>query len=103
MRALAREGGVLLHVGFKRRDEHSGVDDCGSRMGPAEFDRWVSEMGGPGWEDVKLDLTRRRRRMRKKEQRRMSLRLMENWVLDFMVLDGPEFCFGEKERQREYI
>ena len=40
--------------------------------------------------------------MRKKVQRRMSLRLMENWVLDFMVLDGPEFSFGE-ERQRERI
>jgi hypothetical protein len=41
--------------------------------------------------------------MRKKVQRRMSLRLMENWVLDFMVLDGLEFSFGEKERQRENI
>jgi hypothetical protein len=39
--------------------------------------------------------------MRKKVQRRMSLRLMENWVLDFMVLDGLEFSFGEKERHRE--
>jgi hypothetical protein len=41
--------------------------------------------------------------MRKKVQRRMSLRLMENWVLDFMVLDGLEFSFGEKERHRERI
>lgn len=70
-------------------------------MGPVEFDRWVSEMGA--WEDEKLDLTRRRRRMRKKEQRRMSLRLMENWVLGFIVLDGLQFCFGEKERQTERI
>jgi hypothetical protein len=28
---------------------------------------------------------------------------MENWVLDFMVLDGLEFCFGVKERQIERI
>jgi hypothetical protein len=54
-----------------------------------------------GWEDEKLDLTRRR--MGKKEQKRISLRLMENWVFDFMVLDGLEFCFGVKERQIERI
>lgn len=38
---------------------------------------------------------------RKKKQRRMSLRLIENGVLDFMmVLDGLEFYFG-RERERE--
>jgi hypothetical protein len=41
--------------------------------------------------------------MRKKVRRRMSLRLMENWVLDFMILDGLEFSFGEKERHRERV
>jgi hypothetical protein len=47
-----------------------------------------------GWEDEKIHLTRRS--MRREEQRRISLRLMENWVLDFMVLDGLEFCVGVK-------
>jgi hypothetical protein len=42
--------------------------------------------------------------MRKKEQRRISLRLMENQVLDFMVLCGLEFCFGGKRKtNRENI
>lgn len=95
MSALAREGGVFVQLGFKRSDEHSGVV-------VVEFDRWVSGMGG--WEDEKLDLIRKRRMMRKTKQMRMSLRLMENWVLDFMVLDGLELCFGKKtERERENI
>lgn len=89
MSALAREGGVFVQLGFKRRDdEHSDV--------VVEFERWVSGMGG--WEDGKLDLIRKRRMMRKTKQRRMSLRLMENWVLDFMVL---ELCLGGKQRERE--
>ena len=41
--------------------------------------------------------------MRKKKQRRIILRLMENWVLDFMVLNGLEFCLGVKERQIKRI
>jgi hypothetical protein len=42
--------------------------------------------------------------MRKKVQRRISLRLLENWVLDFMVLDGLEFSFwGKRKTQRENI
>jgi hypothetical protein len=77
MSALAREGGVFVQLGVKRGGEHSGVV-------VVEFDRWVSGMGD--WEDEKLDLIRKMRRRRKKEQRRMSLRLMENWVLGFMVL-----------------
>ena len=65
-----------------------------------EFERWVSEIGC--WEDEKLDLVTKMRSKRKKKQRRMSLRLIENGVLDFMmVLDGLEFCFGERERERE--
>lgn len=65
-----------------------------------EFERWVSEIGC--WEDEKLDLVTKMRSKRKKKQRRMSLRLIENGVLDFMmVLDGLEFCFGEGERERE--
>lgn len=64
-----------------------------------EFERWVSEIGC--WEDEKLDLVTKMRIKRKKKQRRMSLRLIENGVLDFMmVLDGLEFCFG-RERERE--
>ena len=63
-----------------------------------EFERWVSEIGC--WEDEKLDLVTKMRSKRKKKQRRMSLRLIENGVLDFMmVLDGLEFCFGERERE----
>ena len=62
------------------------------------FERWVSEIGC--WEDEKLDLVTKMRSKRKKKQRRMSLRLIENGVLDFMmVLDGLEFCFGERERE----
>ena len=65
-----------------------------------EFERWASEIGC--WEDEKLDLVTKMRSKRKKKQRRMSLRLIENGVLDFMmVLDGLEFCFGERERERE--
>ena len=101
MRALAREGGVLEQVCDKGRDGHGVVvDGCGSWVVLVEFERWVSEIGC--WEDEKLDLVTKMRSKRKKKQRRMSLRLIENGVLDFMmVLDGLEFCFGERERERE--
>ena len=101
MRALAREGGVLEQVCDKGRDGHGVVvDGCGSWVVLVEFERWVSEIGC--WEDEKLDLVTKMRSKRKKKQRRMSLRLIENGVLDFMmVLDGLEFCFGGRERERD--
>lgn len=54
-------------------------------------------------EDEKLDLVIKMRSKRKKKQRRMSLRLMENGVLDFIVLDGFEFCFGRGRKSEMKI
>ena len=77
MRALARDGGVFVHVGVRGRDgQATGVDSlgCGSSMGSVEFDMWDSEMGESCClENVDFVLITRRRKRRKKAEIRMSL------------------------------
>lgn len=69
MRALARESGVLVHVGVKGRDGQSG--GVGSSTGGVELERWDCEMGG--LEEEEVVVMRRKTKRTTEAQMRMSL------------------------------
>lgn len=71
MRALAREGGVLVHVGVKGRDGQSSGDGSLSSTGCVELERWDCEMGDLEKEEVVV--MRRKTKRTTEAQMRMSL------------------------------
>lgn len=80
MRALAKEGGVFVHVGMKgtSSDGHFAIGTWVSSVD--EFERWVSEIvvdDGVFRGDVKFDPSIKMvKRRRKKQKITMSLGLM---------------------------